>query len=46
MTTAEDADPVELIEEHKDLFERLADSECPIAKDAQRALELMKGDRR
>lgn len=38
-------DPVELIDENKDLFERLADSDLPIAEDAERALELFNEQR-
>lgn len=34
--------PETVVEEHKDLFERLAESDLPIAEDAERALELLR----
>jgi hypothetical protein len=40
MTDAED-EVADLVEEHRDLFERLANSELPIAEDCERALELI-----
>ena len=36
--------PEETIEKNRDLFERLAESELPIASDARRALELLDSD--
>jgi hypothetical protein len=36
-----DAEVIEQIEEHRELFERLAASDLPIRQDARRALELL-----
>lgn len=35
----ESDDPVEVVEENRELFERLAESDLPVAKYAQRALD-------
>jgi hypothetical protein len=40
-TAQNDAEVVEQIKEHKELFERIAASELPISRDAQQALDIL-----
>lgn len=46
MCASESRNPETIVEENKDLFERLADSDLPIAEDAERALELLQKAKR
>lgn len=39
---ADPSSPLEAIEQHRKLFERLAGTDLPIAEDAQRALDAIK----
>jgi hypothetical protein len=41
MTVDDTTDPEEVAEEHRDLFERLANSDLPIAEDFERALDAL-----
>ncbi|WP_323190426.1 hypothetical protein [Halostella sp. PRR32] len=41
MTTDDVTDPEEIAEDNRDLFERLADSDLPIAEDFERALDAL-----
>lgn len=48
MNCAESDEPDELalLHEHRDLFERLADSDLPISEDAKRGLAQLDGQKR
>ena len=39
--TAGPSSPLEAVEQHRELFERLAGTDLPIAEDAQRALDAL-----
>lgn len=36
--------PIDIVQERRELFERLADSDLPVADDAQRGLSLLGDD--